>query len=194
MGTHRSRRPSGWQFLGEDTPPIHAAASRALEKMYGEWGTTPGLPTPAVAVHRMADFLDEEGWRPPPHVIETPENEGDYTAAIAALDTLPRRAIVQVRNHVFQSIGSGWWETVGQKPATPADITPVSPRLVVPPSTVCEACGVYVIYPDRHETWHRREDAKASRWERFRRMVLDVFQARGYITTDEKTTATDGDT
>lgn len=58
--------------------------------------------------------LEFAGWRPPPRVIETPENEGDYTAAIAALDTLPRRAIVQVRNHVFQSIGSGWWETVGR--------------------------------------------------------------------------------
>ncbi|MFI7191420.1 hypothetical protein ACIBQ0_16935 [Nocardia nova] len=61
------------EFLREPVPPIHAAASRALEKMYGEWGITPGLPTPAVAVHRMADFLAAEGWRPPARVIETDE-------------------------------------------------------------------------------------------------------------------------
>lgn len=71
------------EFLGDSVPPIHMAASRALEKMYGEWGITPGLPTPAVAVHRMADFLAEEGWRPPPRVIETTD-----------LDALPVGSVV----------------------------------------------------------------------------------------------------
>ena len=74
----------------------------------GPVNLAPGLANVAAAAAIAA------GWRPPPRVIETPENEGDYTAAIAALDTLPRRAIVQVRKHVFQSIGSGWWETVGR--------------------------------------------------------------------------------
>jgi hypothetical protein len=53
---------------------------------------------------------------------------------------------------------------------------------------------VYVIRPEVHADWHRQLDAKVARWERFRRLVLDIFQARGYITTDEKTTPTNGDT
>jgi hypothetical protein len=63
-----------------------------------------------------------------------------------------------------------------------------------PVSSVCEPCGVYVIRPEVHADWHRQLDAKVARWERFRRLVLDIFQARGYITTDEKTTPTNGDT
>ena len=52
------------------------------------------------------------GWRPPARVIETPENEGDYTAAIAALDALARGTLIQLRNEACQSIG-GWWEVIG---------------------------------------------------------------------------------
>ncbi|WP_330253081.1 hypothetical protein OG874_00250 [Nocardia sp. NBC_00565] len=61
-----------------------------------------------------AEVAVDGGWRPPAQVIETPENEGDYTPAIAALDALPYRTVVQVRNHVYQGIGSGWWDTVGR--------------------------------------------------------------------------------
>lgn len=80
-----------------DEPPIHVAASRALEKMYGEWGTTPGLPTPAVAMHRMADFLDGEGWRPPPRALETAE-------AIAAE---PTGTVIRSRHGDIGSIDHG---------------------------------------------------------------------------------------
>ena len=59
-----------------------------------------------------ADRIVSEGWRPPARVIETPENEGDYTAAIAALDALPRGTLIQLRNEACQSIG-GWWEVIG---------------------------------------------------------------------------------
>ncbi|NKY47983.1 hypothetical protein [Nocardia cerradoensis] len=71
----------------------------------------------------------------------------------------------------------------------------MSPPVGLPPvSSVCEPCGVYVIRPEVHADWHRRQDAKARRWDHIRDLVLRVFLARGYITTDEKTTVTDGDT
>jgi hypothetical protein len=62
----------------------------------------------------LACRIARAGWRPPARVIETPENEGDYTPAIASLDALPRGTVVQVRSHVFQGNGSGWWEAVGR--------------------------------------------------------------------------------
>ncbi|MFF4026935.1 hypothetical protein ACFYY5_29205 [Nocardia elegans] len=82
------------EILRDETPPIHAAASRALEKMYAEWGTTPGLPTPAVAMHRMADLLDEEGWRPPPRVITDP----------AELDRMPYMSVVLAYGVAHQAV------------------------------------------------------------------------------------------
>ena len=69
------------------------------------------------------------------------------------------------------------------------------PPVGLPPvSSVCEPCGVYVIRPEVHADWHRQLDAKAARWDRVRALVLRVFLARGYITTDENTTPANGDT
>ncbi|MBF6277014.1 hypothetical protein [Nocardia nova] len=82
----------------------------------------------------------------------------------------------------------------GPKLSPPAEPTQASPRVVVPPSTVCERCGVYVIYPEVHDDWHSRQAARARRWDHIRDLVLRVFLARGYITTDEKTTPTNGGT
>jgi len=66
------------------------------------------------AEHLTELIEDQAGWRPPARVIKTPENEGDYTDAIATLDALPRGAVIQFRCHVYQSIGSGWWEAIGR--------------------------------------------------------------------------------
>lgn len=77
----------------------------------------------------------------------------------------------------------------------PAPSPQVSPQMGLPPvSSVCHRCGAYVIHAEKHSDWHRVEDAKASRWEQFRTLVLDVFQARGYITKGGNTTPTDGGT
>ncbi len=88
--------------------------------------------------------------------------------------------------------------TIRRRPVLnqPARITPeLSPLVGLPPvSSVCEPCGVYVIRPEVHADWHRQLDAKAARWDRVRALVLRVFLARGYITTDENTTPANGDT
>ncbi|MEV6432867.1 hypothetical protein [Nocardia sp. NPDC051463] len=63
----------------------------------------------------IADAVIAAGWRPPAQVIETPENEGDYTAAIAALDALPHDTVIKIRSYVYQGIGSGWWEAIGRR-------------------------------------------------------------------------------
>lgn len=90
--------------------------ARTLEKMYVEWGITPGLPTPAVAVNRMADQIAEEGWRPPARVITTFEE----------LDALPLGTVLVDQWRTAWFATSSTWRGLARSRADAPD------RIVLP--------------------------------------------------------------
>lgn len=72
-------------------------------------------------------------------------------------------------------------------PSVPVAVPTGGGTVPVGPAYACERCGAYVVLPDVHDRYHRRLN-------RFIALVQDVFQRRGYITSNENTTPTAGDT